>query len=59
MVEKEKSLGVILDDKLDFSQYWEYRIQKARSLVGAWDGVGSSKWGMSPLSCRKAVYSDV
>ena len=50
VVEKMKWLGVILDDQLDFGQHWEYRIQKARSLLGALDGVGSNRWGMSPLS---------
>ena len=49
-----KWLGVILDEDLDFAQYWEYRIRKARSLLGAFDGVGSSKWGMSPLNWRQA-----
>ena len=50
MAEKVKWLGVLLDEDLDFGQHWEYRIGKARSLLGALDGVGSSKWGMSPLS---------
>ena len=52
--EKVKWLGVILDNELDFGQHWEYRIQKARSLIGALDGVGSCRWGMSPLSWRQA-----
>ena len=54
VAEKVKWLGVILDEDLDFGQHWEYRIGKARSLLGALDGVGSSKWGMSPLSWRQA-----
>ena len=54
VAEKVKWLGVILDEDLDFGQHWEYRIVKARSLLGALDGVGSSKWGMSPLSWRHA-----
>ena len=54
VAEKVKWLGGILDKDLDFGQHWEYRIRKARSLLGALDGVGSSKWGMSPLSWRQA-----
>ena len=54
VAEKVKWLRVILDDELDFGQHWEYRIQKARSLLGALQGVGSSRWGMSPLSWRQA-----
>ena len=54
VAEKVKWLGVILDEDLDFGPHWEYRIGKARSLLGALDGVGSSKWGMSPLSWRQA-----
>ena len=45
---------MILDEDLDFGPHWEYRIGKARSLLGALEGVGSSKWGMSPLSWRQA-----
>ena len=54
MAEKVKWLEVILDEDLDFGQQWEYRIRKARNLLGALNGVGSSKWGMSPLSWRQA-----
>ena len=54
VAEKVKWLGVILDEDLDFGQHWEYRIRKARSLLGALDGMGSSKCGMSPLSWRQA-----
>lgn len=54
MAEKVKSLGVVLVDELDFGKHWEYRIQKARSLFEALDGVRYSKWGMSPLSWRQA-----
>ena len=54
VAEKVTWLGVILDEDLDFGQHWEYRIWKARSLLGALDGVGSSKWGMTPLSWRQA-----
>ena len=53
VAEKVKRLGVIFDEDLNFGQHWDYRIKKARSLLGALDGVGSSKWGMSPLSWRQ------
>ena len=53
-VEKVKWLGVLLDDELGFGPHWEYRIGKARKLLGAIDGVGNSAWGMSPLSWRQA-----
>ena len=43
-----------MDEDLDFGQHWAYWIRKARSLIGALDGVGSSKWGMSLLSWRQA-----
>ena len=49
-----KWLGVILDEDLDFGPYWEARIAKARNLLGGLDGVGSSRWGMSPFSWRQA-----
>ena len=45
-----KWLGVILDEDLDFGTHWETWIAEARSLLGALGGVGSSRWGMSPLS---------
>ena len=45
VAEKVKLLCVILDDELEFGQHWEYQIQKARSLLRALDGVGSSRWG--------------
>ena len=50
LVEKVKWLCIILVEDLDFSQHWDYRIKKARSLLRAFDGIGSSKWGMSLLS---------
>ena len=49
-----KWLGVILDEDLDFGAHWETRIAKARNLLSALDGVGTSRWGMSPLSWRQA-----
>ena len=54
VVEKVKWLGIILDEDLDFGPHWEYRIRKARSLLGALEGVGSSRWGISPLSWRQS-----
>ena len=54
LTEKVKWLGVILDDQLDFKEYWRHQIRKARTLLGALGGVGNSKWGMSPVSCRAA-----
>ena len=54
VAQKVKWLEVVLDEDLDFGHHWEYRIRKERSLLGALDGVGSSKWGMSPLSWRQA-----
>ena len=52
--EKVKWLGVILDKDLDFGTYWETRIGKTLNLLGALDGVGTSRWGISPLSWRQA-----
>ena len=49
-----KWLSVILDEDLDFGPHWETRIAKACSLLGALHEVGSSRWGMSPLSWRQA-----
>ena len=34
IAKKMKSLGVIMDDCLDFKEHWRYRIGKARSLLG-------------------------
>ena len=52
--EKVKWLGLILDEDLDFGPHWETRIAKARNLLSALDGMGTSKCGMSPLSWRQA-----
>lgn len=49
-----KWLWVILNEDLDFSTHLEARIGKACSLLGALDGVGSSRWGMSSLIWRQA-----
>ena len=54
LIEKVKWLGVILNEDLDFGPHWEYQIRKAKSLLGALDGVGSSWWGLSQLSRRQA-----
>ena len=54
LAEKVNWLGVILDDRLDFKEHWRHRIGKARSLLGALNGVGNSKWGMSLVSWRAA-----
>lgn len=56
MAEKVKWLCVILDEHLDFRQYWKYRIVKAQSLLEALGGVSNLRWGMNPVSWR-AVYS--
>ena len=52
--EKVKWLGVILDEDLDFGAHWEARVAKARNLLCALSGVGSSRWGISRLSWRQA-----
>ena len=54
LAEKVKWLGVILDDSLDFTEYWRHRIGKAQSLLGALSSVHNSKWEMSPVSWRAA-----
>ena len=53
-MERVKRLGVILDEDLDFDAHWVSRIDKARKLLGAISGMGSNRWGMSPLSWRQA-----
>ena len=49
-------VGVTLDDRLDFKEYWRHQIGKVRSLLGALGGVRNLKWGMSPVSWS-AVYT--
>ena len=34
--------------------YWKARIEKARKMLGALNGIGNSQWGISPLSWRSA-----
>lgn len=43
VVEKVKWLGVNLDDRTDFEEHWQYRIGKARSLLGTLVGVCNSR----------------
>lgn len=54
IVENVRWLLMILDEDSNFDQHSEYRIHKARSLLSALDGVGSSRWEISPLSWRQA-----
>ena len=49
-----KWLGIILDDELEFDIYWKSRIEKARRLMGAINGLETSQWGMSSNSWRSA-----
>ena len=49
-----KWLGIILDDQLEFDIHWKARIEKARKMLGALNGIGNSQWGISPLSWRSA-----
>ena len=44
-----KWLGIILDDQLEFDIHWKARIEKARKMLGALNGIGNSQWGISPL----------
>ena len=48
-----KWLGIILDETLEFDHYWKSCIDKARKLLGALSGIGSSQWGISPGSWRQ------
>lgn len=43
VVEKLKWLRVNLDDRTDFEEHWQYRIGKARSLLGTLVGVGNPR----------------
>ena len=53
-VERVKWLGVVLDEDLEFDIHWKGRIAKARSMLGALNGIGNSQWGMSANSWRSA-----
>ena len=41
-VKRVKWLGIILDEPLEFDHHWKSRIDKARKLLGALSGIGSS-----------------
>lgn len=49
-----KWLGIILDHQLEFDIHWKGRIEKARKMLGALNGIGNSQWGICPLSWRSA-----
>ena len=49
-VERVKWLGIILDKTLEFDHHWKSRVDKARKLLRALSGIGSSQWGISPGS---------
>ena len=48
-----KRLGIILDDTLQFDLHWQARIKKARNLLGAFNSIGTSQYGISPRSWRQ------
>ena len=48
-----KWLGVILDETLTFDLHWKSRIDKARKLLGAFNSIGNSQYGISPRSWRQ------
>ena len=48
-----KWLGIILDDTLQFDVHWQARVKKARSLLGAFNSIGNSQYGISPRSWRQ------
>ena len=47
-------LGIFLEDQLEFDIHWKARIEKARKMLGALNGIGNSQWGISPVSWRSA-----
>src|SRR4029077_3195003 len=49
-----KWLGIILDEDLEFDVYWKQRIEKARKMLGALNGIGNFQWGISTNSWRSA-----
>ena len=55
--EKVKWLGVLLDDELDFGPHWEYRVGKARKLLGQLVG-GELKLGYEPPELEAGVHGD-
>ena len=42
-MEKVKWLGVVLDEDLEFDIHWKGRIDKARGMLGALNGIGNSQ----------------
>ena len=48
-----KWLGIILDEPFSFKEHWKSRIQKARNMIGALNGIGNSRWGISASSWRQ------
>ena len=52
-VERVKWPGIILDETLEFDHHWKSHVDKARKLLGALSGIGSSQWGISPGSWRQ------
>ena len=52
-VERVKWLGIIQDETSEFDHHWKSRVDKARKLLGALCGIGSSQWGISPGSWRQ------
>ena len=49
-VERVKWLGVVLNEDLEFDIHWKGRVAKARSMLGALNGIGNSQWGVSANS---------
>lgn len=45
-----KWLGVILDESLTFEKHWQPRIQKARGLLGAYNGIATPSGGYQPVA---------
>ena len=42
-MERVEWLGIILDETYEFDHHWKSRIDKARKLLGALSGIGSSQ----------------
>ena len=57
-VERVKWPGIILDETLEFDHHWKSHVDKARKLIGALSGIGSSPWGISPGSWRQ-LYTGI
>ena len=50
----DKWLGIILDEDLECDVHWKKRIDKARKMLGALNGIGTSQWGISTNSWTSA-----